>query len=88
MSSGTLTRGDVFWLVGEMHKSNSEIRAGNRDRYVAGRQVAFASAICRLMRIDREDLTRYMAWVDEQVESGKRIGSLEEPAGWVRGNPA
>jgi len=88
MSNGALTRGDVLWLVGELHKANAEISAGNRDRYVAGRRVALASAASRLLRISRDDLHRYMAWVSEQVESGERIGSLEEPTGWIRKNHA
>jgi hypothetical protein len=88
MGDGTFTRGDALWLIGEIHKANVEIEAGNKDRYVAGRRVALASAAGRLLRISREDLHRYMMWVSERVESGERIGSLEEPAGWIRKNPA
>ncbi|AVP41381.1 hypothetical protein SEA_YARA_47 [Streptomyces phage Yara] len=89
MSSGMLNRGDVIWLVGEILQADIQIRGGNKDRYVAGRRVALAATACRLLRIARPGLDRYMTWVSEQVESrGRRIGDLEEPGAWIRKNPA
>lgn len=83
-----VTRGDVFWLVREIYLANLEIKAGNKSSYVAGRRIAFIATACRFLRISRDDFNRYMVWVEEQVESGERIGSMEEPSGWVRKNPA
>lgn len=89
MSNGTfISRGDALWLIEELRHSYMEIDAGSRDRYVAGRRVALAMVASRLLRVRREDLHRYMIWACSQVESGERIGALEEPAGWVRKNPA
>lgn len=88
MSSGSLSRGDVVWLVGEIHQADVQIKGGNRERYVLGRRVALAATASRLLRVSRPNLDRYMEWVAEQVASGRRIGELEEPFGWVRKNPA
>jgi hypothetical protein len=85
MSTG-FNRGDVFWIIGEINKVELSIKAGNRDRYVAGYRIALLATTSRLLRISRDDLDRYLSWVAKEVESGKRIGSLEEPAVWIRKN--
>lgn len=87
MSNG-ITRGDVVWLIGEIFQSDEQIRGGNKDRYVMGRRMALAHVACRLLRVTRGGLDRYMTWVADQVEEGRRIGDLEEPAGWIRKNSA
>jgi hypothetical protein len=86
--AGFIGRGDVIWLIGEILKADEEIANGNKDRYVAGRRVAFASATARLLKVGRSDLDRYLEWVVTQLAEGKRIGALEEPFAWVRVNPA
>jgi len=88
MSSGSLSRGDVVWLVGEILQADVQINAGSRDRYISGRRIALAATASRLLRVSRSDLDRYMKWVADEVATGRRIGELEEPFGWVRKNPA
>lgn len=84
--SASLTRGDVLWLVGEIHKTDRQINAGARDRYLIGRRNGLATTACRLLRIDSAGFNSYMKWVHEQIASGKRVGDLEEPASWIRKN--
>lgn len=82
-----LPRGDVIWLVGEILKTDKQINAGFRDRYVLGRRNGLATTACRLLRVDSAGFNKYMKWVHEQVGSeGKRVGDLEEPASWIRKN--
>lgn len=88
MSSGSLSRGDVVWLVGEIYQADVQIKGGNRDRHVTGRRLGLVTTASRVLRVSRPNLDRYMDWVAEQVASGRRIGELEEPFGWVRKNPA
>jgi hypothetical protein len=84
----SLRRSDVTWILEEIMKADSEIAAGNKDRYMSGRAVALKACASHFMSVSRSDLDRYMKWLVPEVESGKRIGALPEPLAWVRGNPA
>lgn len=83
---GAPSRATVVWIMTEILKAKREIDAGNKDRYIRGRYVALRSAASRLCQVGDADMDRYIAWLEEQVATGSRIGALTEPAPWVRIN--
>jgi hypothetical protein len=84
--SGAPSRATITWLLDEILKAKREMDAGNKDRYISGRHVALCQAASRICQVPRNDLDKYMAWLEAQVEEGNRIGAVLEPAPWVRIN--
>jgi hypothetical protein len=73
-------------LLDEILKAKSEMDAGNKDRYIFGRHVALCQATSRICQVARNDLDKYLAWLEKQVSEGNRIGAVLEPSPWVRMN--
>lgn len=84
--SGAPSRATITWLLSEILKAQSEMEAGNKDRYISGRCVALKAATSRICQVSRDDLDKYLAWLEAQVAEGNRIGAVLEPSPWVRIN--
>jgi len=84
--SGAPSRATVSWLLDEILRAKSEMDAGNKDRYISGRAVALKEAASRICQVSRNDLDKYLKWLEEQVADGNRIGAVLEPSPWVRIN--
>lgn len=84
--SGAPSRSTITWLLDEILRAKSEMDAGNKDRYISGRNVALREAASRICQVSRSDLDRYLGWLEKQVAEGNRIGAVLEPSPWVRMN--
>lgn len=84
--SGAPSRATINWLLSEILKAESEMDAGNKDRYISGRHVALKAATSRVCQVSRDDLDKYLVWLSKQVAEGNRIGAVLEPSPWVRTN--
>jgi len=84
--SGAPSRATVTWLLEEILRAKQEIDAGNKDRYIRGRNVALCEAASRICQVSRNDLDKYLEWLEAQVAEGNRIGAVLEPSPWVRMN--
>lgn len=84
--SGAPSRSTITWLLEEILKAKREIDAGNKDRYIQGWHVALKAATSRICQVPRNDLDKYLEWLEAQVADGNRIGAVLEPSPWVRMN--
>lgn len=84
--SGAPSRATITWLMDEILKAKREMDAGNKDRYISGRHVALCQAASRICQVQRNDLDKYLVWLEKQVAEGSRIGAVLEPSPWVRIN--
>lgn len=84
--SGAPSRATITWLLSEVLIAKREMDAGNKDRYIRGRHVALCEAASRICQVSRNDLDKYLEWLQEQVSEGNRIGAVLEPSPWVRIN--
>jgi len=84
--SGAPSRATITWLLSEVLSAKREMDAGNKDRYIRGRHVALCEAASRICQVSRNDLDKYLGWLQEQVAEGNRIGAVLEPSPWVRIN--
>lgn len=87
--SGTVSKGDVRFLVEEALGADRALRAGDRDRYLIGLRHAYVACLCRILHIKPDDMNRYMEFVHEQVVRKEvDIKMVEEIHSWLRKNPA